>query len=125
MLASATCEDRRLASRTSNAQIDRLGDRLRTGELTQADLELLDQYRRTFGHAYDDVVRAIRRELGVEPSGRPAKSTGSVIDKLRRESIRLTQMQDIAGCRIVVETNERAGNSRSKALRAFRRIVRH
>jgi putative GTP pyrophosphokinase len=38
----------------------------------------------------------------LEPSGRPAKSTNSLIEKLKRESIRLTQVQDIAGCRVVV-----------------------
>lgn len=43
----------------------------------------------------------MRSEVGLEPTGRPAKSTSSIIDKLRRESIRLTQMQDIAGCRLV------------------------
>jgi putative GTP pyrophosphokinase len=36
---------------------------------------------------------------GVTPR---TKLTMSVVDKLKRESIRLSQMQDIAGCRIVV-----------------------
>jgi putative GTP pyrophosphokinase len=49
------------------------------------------------------VVSVIREELKLEPTGRPAKSTTSVIDKLRRESIRLSQMQDIAGCRLIVQ----------------------
>ncbi len=44
----------------------------------------------------------MRDRLDLDPTGRPAKSTSSVIDKLRRETIRLSQMQDIAGCRIVV-----------------------
>ena len=39
----------------------------------------------------------------MEPTGRPAKSTTSIIDKLQRESIRLSQMQDIAGCRLTVD----------------------
>jgi len=30
------------------------------------------------------------------------KSTGALIEKLHRESIRLTQVQDIAGCRVIV-----------------------
>src|SRR5262249_6618844 len=37
----------------------------------------------------------------MRPTGRPAKSTTSVIEKLRRESIRLSQIQDIAGCRLI------------------------
>ncbi|OLC76990.1 MAG: hypothetical protein AUH72_18160 [Acidobacteria bacterium 13_1_40CM_4_65_8] len=59
-------------------------------------------YRRTFGKVYELVVTAIHQRLKVKPTGRPAKSTTSVIEKLQRETIRLSQMQDIAGCRLVV-----------------------
>jgi putative GTP pyrophosphokinase len=41
------------------------------------------------------------------PTGRPAKSTNAIRDKLRRASIRLSQMQDIAGCRLIVEDRRR------------------
>jgi ppGpp synthetase/RelA/SpoT-type nucleotidyltranferase len=44
----------------------------------------------------------ITDQLKLQPTGRPAKSTTSIADKLTRESIRLTQIQDIAGCRIIV-----------------------
>lgn len=63
---------------------------------------MLDEYRRSFGEAYESVVRTIRNALNLKPAGRPAKSTSSIVEKLRRETIRLTQMQDIAGCRVVV-----------------------
>jgi putative GTP pyrophosphokinase len=86
----------------SKTQVDRLGDRLKRGNITEEDLRLLDQYRRSFADAYEKVVGFIRDKLGLEPTGRPAKSTTSIADKLKRESIRLTQIQDIAGCRIVV-----------------------
>ncbi|MGH7714336.1 MAG: hypothetical protein ACREOG_23865 [Gemmatimonadaceae bacterium] len=86
----------------SKTQIDRLGDRLREGILEEADLRQLDAYRRSFAPAYDEIVSVIRRELATEPTGRPAKSTPSIVEKLQRESIRLSQMQDIAGCRFVV-----------------------
>jgi putative GTP pyrophosphokinase len=86
----------------TKSQIDRLGDRLRQGPLVEADLRSPDSYRRSFGEAYETVVRAIREQSQLETTGRPAKSTGSIIEKLRRESIRLTQVQDIAGCRVVV-----------------------
>ena len=86
----------------SKTQIDRLGDRLRKGNITDSDLRLLDEYRRSFTEAYNAVAETIRRQLNLEPTGRPAKSTISIAEKLRRESIRLTQIQDIAGCRLVV-----------------------
>jgi hypothetical protein len=85
----------------SKTQIDRLGDRLKGGSHTESDLRLLDNYRRSFGEAYEAVVRTLRQR-GEFPTGRLAKSTVSIAEKLRRESIRLSQMQDIGGCRIVV-----------------------
>ena len=94
--------DRQLAANFSKTLIDRLGDRVRTGRTSETDLILLDEYRRSFGEAYEVVVRTIRDQLKLKPTGRPAKSTSSIIEKLRRESIRLSQVQDIAGCRVIV-----------------------
>lgn len=91
-----------MADEVSKTQIDRLGDRLRKSNISETDLRLLDTYRRSFTDAYEIVVSTIRKELAVEPTGRPAKSTTSISEKLRRESIRLTQIQDIAGCRVIV-----------------------
>ncbi|MCA1565091.1 MAG: hypothetical protein LC803_05555 [Acidobacteria bacterium] len=91
-----------MAKELTKSQIDRLGDRLKKGKITEADLRLLDSYRRSFTAAYEIVVGTIRQDLTLEPTGRPAKSTTSISDKLRRESIRLTQIQDIAGCRLTV-----------------------
>jgi len=88
-------------SELTKSALDRLGNRLRSGSFSDDDLRSLDQYRRSFGPAYEHVVATIAA-LYVEPTGRPAKSTSSVVDKLRRESIRLSQIQDIAGCRLVV-----------------------
>lgn len=83
----------------SKSQIDRLGDRLREGNADENDSRLLDRYRLSFADAYETVVGTIREKLAVETTGRPAKSTTSISEKLRRESIRLTQINDIAGCR--------------------------
>lgn len=84
-----------------NSELDRLGERLRL-EITAQDLTILDTYRRSFRSSYDTVVDRMRADLGLEASGRPAKSTSAIVDKLRRGTMRLTQMQDIAGCRVVV-----------------------
>ncbi len=85
------------------AQIDKLGERLRSGPVTEADLRQLDEYRLSFGPSYQEVTWVLReRPPQMKPTGRFPKTTRSIIDKLKRESIRLTQIQDIAGCRIVV-----------------------
>ncbi|HEX8130634.1 MAG TPA: hypothetical protein VF527_16155 [Pyrinomonadaceae bacterium] len=109
MLAYNASEDAKMpqtptpmAKELTKSQIDRLGDRLKKGNITEADLRLLDSYRRSFTAAYEIVVGTIRQDLALEPTGRPAKSTTSISEKLRRESIRLTQIQDIAGCRLTV-----------------------
>jgi putative GTP pyrophosphokinase len=84
-------------------QVDLLGDRLRKGNVSADDLRRLDEYRSSFADAYAETVALVRTSTGLEPTGRPAKSTTSIIKKLQRETIRLSQMQDIAGCRLVVE----------------------
>jgi ppGpp synthetase/RelA/SpoT-type nucleotidyltranferase len=82
--------------------VDKLGDRLRKGEIAEADFRELDAYRRSFAESYEEIVDIVRKATQLEPTGRPAKSTTSIIEKLRRETIRLSQMQDIAGCRLLV-----------------------
>jgi putative GTP pyrophosphokinase len=91
----------------SKTQIDRLGERLKSGTVTDEDLTLLDEFRRSHGEAYRIIIQILRECLNVNPSGRPAKSTTSIIDKLQRENLRLTQMQDIAGCRVIVSDCEK------------------
>jgi hypothetical protein len=76
----------------TKTQIDRLGDRLRKGPPTEKDLIALDEYMRSFGEAYESVVRIIREQLQLEPTGRFPKSKNSLIEKLHRESIRLKQV---------------------------------
>ncbi len=108
----------------SKTQVDRLGERLKKGSPSEDDLRLLDQYRRSFGTAYNSVIKALREVLHSEPTGRPAKSTNSIIEKLHRESIRLSQVQDIAGCRIVVTDILAQDDAVGLLLSAFHDTVR-
>ncbi len=85
-----------------NSQIDALGERLRGGSRAPGCIRELDSYRRSFVPAYEAVMARIRSELDLAPTGRPGKSTASIVSKLARGSMRLSQMQDIAGCRIIV-----------------------
>lgn len=67
-----------------------------------AALEELESYRDEFSAAYSEVEHILRDTLGYEVTGRPAKSTIAIVEKLKRQKTRLTQIQDIAGCRILV-----------------------
>jgi putative GTP pyrophosphokinase len=91
-----------MAGKLSKSQIDQLGERIRGGMPSALDMKDLDSYRLSFASAYAHVVGRIRSELDFELTGRPTKSTTSISDKLARESTRLSQIQDIAGCRVVV-----------------------
>jgi ppGpp synthetase/RelA/SpoT-type nucleotidyltranferase len=90
----------------TNRQIDLLGDRIRHGDASERDLEALAAYRISFREAYTNVSNVLAANA-IEFTGR-SKSNLSIERKLRREpSLRLTQMQDIEGCRIVVADYER------------------
>lgn len=86
----------------SKSRVDRIGDALRNGELSEDVLYGLEAYRAEFTNAYRRVEHVLRDVLDHQVTGRPAKSTVSIIDKLRRQKTRLAQMQDIAGCRAIV-----------------------
>ena len=87
----------------TNNQIDKLGDQLRNRQFSAGLLISLDEYRASFLPAYELVVSRLRSSLRYSATGRPAKSTPALVDKLERQRVRLSQVQDIAGCRIVVD----------------------
>ena len=88
-------------------------------QATEHDLRLLDEFRRSFSAAYEGVIETITKQLKLQPTGRPAKSTTSISEKLNRESIRLTQIQDIAGCRIIVSDIREQERVVSELIRVF------
>lgn len=92
----------------SNSQITKLGDRLRDQELSESDLIMLDAFRQTYSkideHAYQIIQDALASSTGLTITKRKRKTQQSIVDKLRRQPrLRLPQMQDIAGCRIVIQ----------------------
>lgn len=106
----------------SKTKLDQLGERLRRRQATDDDFRLLDAFRRSFTSGYEEVLDVIRNTLGLEPTGRPAKSTSSIIEKLQRETIRLTQIQDIAGCRLLVLDVAAQEKTVADLLRALTRV---
>ena len=87
----------------SRTQIDRLGGRLRASDtISEPDLRLLQDVRAGYDEALAVVATRLSRELGLH-AGTRLKTVGTIVDKLKRESVRLSQMQDIAGGRLVIE----------------------
>ncbi|HEX3357048.1 MAG TPA: RelA/SpoT domain-containing protein [Tepidisphaeraceae bacterium] len=86
----------------TTSQIDKLGDRLKSGKASEADLRMLAEYRTTFSEPFARLVSKIESIVGSTPTAREAKTTGSIVAKLQRERTRLSRMQDIAGCRLII-----------------------
>jgi putative GTP pyrophosphokinase len=91
----------------NNSEVNRLGDLLRQGDLTPHLLSQLDEYRRSFQAPISEVVSSIRTELVHVPelailTLRPSKATPSIVAKLKRQpTLKLSQIQDIAGLRLL------------------------
>ena len=91
------------AAGLSRRQIDRLGERLRESA-TAEDRALLVDYRENFFEALIAVTFNLGQlRMGKSDGGR-LKRPESVIAKLERDPrMRLSRMQDIAGCRLVAD----------------------
>ena len=82
---------------------------------------MLDEYRRSFAPAFKLVFEALQ-QLSLAPTGRPEKSRTSLSGKLLRESARLSQVQDIAGCRVVVRSVVQQDDVIARLSSAFERL---
>ncbi len=88
----------------TRSQIDKLGKHLRvTDTPSEMVLVQLEAFRVAHEEPMQTVAERIRARLGVEVGTTRLKTTGTLIDKLRRERTRLSTMQDVAGIRIVDE----------------------
>ena len=84
----------------SRSKLDKLGERLAAAGIpTDEDLALLLEVLSAYQAALAEVQQRLR-ELGYRPTTR-TKTTGVLIEKLRRERSSLKSVQDIAGARIV------------------------
>ena len=106
----------------SNSEIDQLGDRLRNNCREDGDLEKLDKFRQTYSDIdvqvyslIQDTLQACRDKLVI--TKRKRKTRQSIVDKLyRQKKLRLSQMQDIVGCRIVFRGGAQAACQVNKQL---------
>jgi Region found in RelA / SpoT proteins len=100
----------------SGSQLDKLGKRLaQPGPISDEDYELLARVAQIYQVLADKVQERLQR-LGFEATTR-VKTTGTLVDKLRRTHLSLKDIQDLAGARIVID------GGRLDQDRAVRRIV--
>jgi putative GTP pyrophosphokinase len=88
----------------SKSQADRLGEELRHEEISADRIERLSAYREQLVRNARTAAEAVRALTLYPVTPREGKSTGSIVAKLRRQPIALSRMQDIVGCRVVVDT---------------------
>jgi ppGpp synthetase/RelA/SpoT-type nucleotidyltranferase len=83
----------------TKSQLDKLGARLIAG-ITDEDRETLSQV----ASAYQAVLDSVKDQLSTlgHAATTRVKTTRTLVEKLRRESARLSQVQDLAGARIIV-----------------------
>jgi len=89
----------------SKAAVDRAGKRLRDEVVPRPeDVAVYEEYRASLSDSLNEVmavVQACEIRHRESVSGR-LKRIESVVEKLRRQHTTLTQIQDLAGCRVVV-----------------------
>jgi ppGpp synthetase/RelA/SpoT-type nucleotidyltranferase len=96
-----------VSDRLSRSAIDKLGDRLRASDrVSDDDLVMLQQVREEYDEVLTDTALRLTTELGLQPGFR-LKTVATIVEKLKRERLRLSQMQDIAGIRLVADMNRR------------------
>ena len=89
----------------TRSQIDRAGDRLRKSETPrEADRLIYDEFRATFAEPRVEIVEALRGLAGDAPVTSRLKRFETTVEKLRRLKSRLSSIEDIAGCRVVLPT---------------------
>ena len=102
----------------SKSALDRLGVRLISSDpITESDLQELA----FVAHAYQtalDQTKLHLGQLGYSATTR-VKTTGTLIEKLQRESTRLSQVQDLAGARIVVANRAEQNDAVNQIRKAF------
>lgn len=102
----------------SRTAVDKLGKRLASEErVSDEDLPLLLEVLGAYQDALD-VAQVRLNNLGYRPTGR-TKTTGVLIDKLRREHSSLKSVQDIAGTRIICEDRDEQDDIVAAIVEAF------
>lgn len=87
----------------TKSQINKLGERLRTGGSPDLEtLARLQEFRASYAEPLAKVQSLLRTDLHLEPVSR-LKTPNTIVEKLRRDRTRLATMRDIAGVRVITD----------------------
>lgn len=92
----------------SRNRVDQAGYRAATGEETEEDLQVIENWRASHAQLLNTFKQILYNRARKLPGlvVQRLKRRPTIIDKLSRDpnmSVRLSQMQDIAGCRIILD----------------------
>jgi hypothetical protein len=88
----------------STKVLDELGEAIRTDTMTSADWELFNELSREWWRTLTSIETEIKNlftESPINISSR-MKNYGTLREKLRRTKLKLSEVRDIVGCRVVV-----------------------
>ena len=88
----------------STKVLDELGEAIRTDTMTSADWALFDELSREWWGTLNSIETEIKNlftESGLNIASR-MKNYGTLREKLRRTTLKLSQVRDVVGCRVVV-----------------------
>ena len=104
----------------TKSQIDRAGERLRKAATpSEADRETYNEYRASFLEPLNEVVQALRELAAAMPVTHRLKRFETTVHKLRRQRTRLSSIEDIAGCRVVLPTRREQHELLDRVRRGF------
>jgi putative GTP pyrophosphokinase len=116
---------------TSKTQVDRAGGQLRDWFMGGTPIVALDEpplvealqvvsdWRASFFEPLNAVTGAVARSTGTSPTFRHKRISRIVYKLVRFPSMRLTQMEDVGGCRVVVPDRRALGAARAAVLRLW------
>ncbi len=88
----------------STKVLDELGEAIRTDTMTPADWAVFDELSREWWSTLNSIETEIKNlfpESGLNIASR-MKNYGTLREKLRRTTLKLSQVRDVVGCRVVV-----------------------
>ena len=98
--------------------VNRAGNNVRLERATNEDILIIENWRASHNHILNSWQASLRKRSKGNESviiAQPLKRRNTIFDKLsREEGMKLSRMQDIAGCRLIFRDLEQLHSYRNK-----------